>query len=67
MRRKIFNMAAQSSKLGVLKEICNSAKQNLATEEVNKLLLATDNEGRTVLYTATQFLELEAFLGTMNP
>jgi hypothetical protein len=32
--------------------ILNLPKDNLTTEEVNNLLLATDNQGRTVFHVA---------------
>jgi hypothetical protein len=35
-------------KIELFKRILNCAKENLTTEELYKLLLATDNEGRTV-------------------
>jgi hypothetical protein len=42
------------------------AKENLTTEEVNKLFLATDNEGRTVFHEAPQLRKLEVFQGIFN-
>jgi aminoglycoside N3'-acetyltransferase len=42
------------------------AKENLTTKEVNKLLLATDNEGRTVFHLAADFYKLEVFQGILD-
>jgi hypothetical protein len=41
----------------------NLAKENLTTEEVNKLFLATDNERRTVFLETAELSELEVFQG----
>jgi hypothetical protein len=48
-------VAAGLSELEIFKGIFNLAKKNLTTEEVNKLLLAADNEGRTVFKMAAKF------------
>jgi aminoglycoside N3'-acetyltransferase len=42
------------------------AKENLTTEEVNKLLLATDNKGRTVFHVAGNYNEQEVFQVLLN-
>ena len=42
------------------------AKKNLTTEEVNKILLATDNEGRTVFHVAADWSEPEEFQEILN-
>jgi hypothetical protein len=42
-------VATTFSELEVFHGIIDCAKDNLTSEEVNILLLATDNEGRTVL------------------
>jgi len=41
-------------------------KENLTTEEVNKMLLATDNEGRTVFHLAAELSKPEKFQGILN-
>jgi hypothetical protein len=41
-------------------------KKNLTTEEVNKLFLATYNEGRKVFHVAALSKELELFQGMFN-
>jgi len=41
-------VAADFSELEVLQGIVNWATNNLTPEEVNKFLLATDNDGKTV-------------------
>jgi len=41
------------------------AKENLTTEEVKKLLFATDNKGRTVFHSAATFCEIEVFSGNI--
>ena len=38
-------------------------KDNLTTEEGNKLLLFADNEGRTVFHLAAEFCILQVFRG----
>jgi len=48
-------VAATWGKLEILQKACNSAKEELKTEEVyNKLLLGTDNEGRTMWHMVTE-------------
>jgi hypothetical protein len=42
--RTVFHLAADFCELEEIWGIFNWAKNNLTTEEVNKLLLATDNE-----------------------
>jgi hypothetical protein len=42
------------------------AKENLTTQEVNKLFLATDNRGGTVFHAAAQFGILKKFQGIFN-
>jgi hypothetical protein len=51
------------SKLEIFRGILNWAKENLTTEEVNKLLLAKDIEGRTVLHVSAKSGKLELFAG----
>jgi len=41
-------------------------KENLTKEEVNKMLLATDNKGRTVFHMAGRWYEPEKFQGILN-
>ena len=44
-----WHVAATWGKLEILQKLCNSAREELTTEEVyNKLFLGTDNEGMTV-------------------
>jgi hypothetical protein len=50
----------------VFQGIFNLAKENLTAEEVNKLLLATNNEGRTVFHVAAELRELQLFQGIFN-
>jgi mannose/fructose-specific phosphotransferase system component IIA len=59
-------MAATSSVLEVFQGIFNLAKENLKTEEVNKILIATDIEGWTVFNVAGYFSTLEVFQGIIN-
>jgi hypothetical protein len=42
------------------------AKENLTTEEVNKLILVTDHEGRTVFHVAAESWKLELIRGIFN-
>jgi len=42
------------------------AKENLTTEEVNKLCLATDNEGSKVFHVAANSWILEVLQGILN-
>jgi len=44
----------------------NLFKENLTTKEVNKLLLATDNKGRTVFQLTAELSKPEKFQGTLN-
>ena len=59
-------MAAMNCKLDVLQGILNLAKEDPTREEVNKLLLVTDNEGRTVIDVAARHCELQVIQGTLN-
>jgi hypothetical protein len=43
----------------------NWAKENLTKEEVNKLLLATDNTGRTAIQMATESYNVDGFQGKL--
>jgi endo-1,4-beta-D-glucanase Y len=45
-------MAANLLELQIFQGIFNWTKENLTTEDVNKLLLSTGNEGRTVFHVA---------------
>ena len=54
-------MARTFNKQEPFQGIFNWAKLNLTTKEVNKLLLDTDNEGRTFFRVAAEFCELEVF------
>jgi uridine kinase len=59
-------VAAKSRELEVIRGIFILTKENLTTEEVNKLFLATDNEGRKVFRVAAKSWELEALQGILN-
>jgi hypothetical protein len=48
-------VAAESWELEVIRGKFNWIKENLTREEVNKMFLATDNEGRTVFLVAAKF------------
>jgi hypothetical protein len=47
-------IATELCELEVLRGIFNLAKENLTTEEVNKLFLDIDNKGRTVFHMAVK-------------
>jgi hypothetical protein len=53
-------------KLDVLQGILILAKEDPTREQVNKLLLATDNEGRNVIDVAARHCELQVIQGTLN-
>jgi endo-1,4-beta-D-glucanase Y len=53
-------------KLELPQGIWNWAKKNLTKEEVKELLLATDNEGRTVFNLAADFHNLEVLRGIVS-
>ena len=59
--RTFFHMAAQFRELEVFQGIFNWVKENITSEEVEKLLLATVKKGRTVFHVAARFRELEVF------
>ena len=59
-------MAAGDNVIGMFQEILNCAKENLSREEVNKLLLATDNQERTVFHVAAGSYKIEIFQGILN-
>ena len=59
-------MAERYYKLEVFQGILNWTKENLTREEVNKLLLATDNVGRTVFHVAARYYKLEVIQGIVN-
>jgi endo-1,4-beta-D-glucanase Y len=52
--------------LELFQRILNFVKENLTTEELNKLLLATDNEGGTLFHVAIKFNSIEHFQGILN-
>jgi hypothetical protein len=64
--RTFFHVAAAVWNVQLFKGIFNLAKENLTTEEVNKLFLATDNKGRTVFHLAAAVWNLELFNGIFN-
>jgi hypothetical protein len=59
-------MAAGLSELELFKGIFNFAKENLTTEDENKFLLASDNEGRTVFRVAAKFSTQEILQEIFN-
>ena len=59
-------MAAWSFELEMFHEILNWAKGNVTREEVNKLLLAKDNEGRSVFHVAAGSFVVEMFHEILN-
>jgi hypothetical protein len=59
-------VAATFSELLLFPGILNCAKENLAREEVYKLFLGTDYEGKAVFHVAAMFCNIEVFLGIMN-
>jgi hypothetical protein len=52
--------------INVFQRTLNSVKENLTTEEVNKLLLAKENEGSAVFHMAIGFNSLDKFQGILN-
>jgi hypothetical protein len=53
-------MAENRGRLEILLKVWEWAKEKLTTEEINnKLLLATDNVGRTFFHTAAEWGQLE--------
>ena len=52
-------MAGMFYKVEIFQGILNWAKGNLTREEVNKLLLATDNERSRVFHFEAEFWKLE--------
>jgi hypothetical protein len=62
----VLHEAAQLGKLEVFQGIFSLAKENLTTEEVNKFLLAVDNEGRPVFKVAANFSTQEVLQEIFN-
>ena len=54
-------MATETCKVELSQELSIWAKKNLTVDEVNKLFLATGNEGMKVFHVTTQFCELDEF------
>ena len=52
-------MVARLDKLEILQKMWDWAKENLTTAEINKLLSATDEKGRTAFHVAAEFCNLE--------
>jgi hypothetical protein len=50
----------------VFQGILKWAKENPKTEQVNELLLATDNEGRTVFHVAVELCKPEQLQEILN-
>jgi len=59
-------VAAILCELEVFQGIFNWAEENVTTEEVNKLLLATGNKGSTVFHVAGISRKLEVLQGIFN-
>ena len=59
-------MAADPFKLGLFQGILNLAKINLTTEELNKLLLATDNKAIMFTHLGARYCELGVIQGILN-
>jgi len=59
-------VAAKFSKPETFQGILNITKENLTREEENKLILATDNKGRTVFHVAANFSKPETFQEILN-
>ena len=59
-------MAAEVCELEEFQGILNWANESLTREEVIKLLLATDNEGRTVIHVAGKYNTKEKFQRILN-
>jgi hypothetical protein len=61
-----FHVAADFPELEVLLGILIWAKEPLRRGKVNKLLLTTGNDGRTVFYMAANVHEKQLFQGILN-
>jgi hypothetical protein len=59
-------VAAMVSKMELFQGLLIWAKKNLKKDELNKLLLATSNEGGTVSHTAAVVSKLEGFWRILN-
>jgi endo-1,4-beta-D-glucanase Y len=59
-------VAAHRYNAKLFQGILNWAKKNLTKEVVNKLLLATDNAGRTIFHEAAKNFNEELFQGILN-
>jgi hypothetical protein len=59
-------VAADFCKMDVFQGMLNLANENLTTEEVNKLLLATDNGRRTVFNVVAEFSEIDVLQGILH-
>ena len=59
--RKAFLETGKYHNVEVFQRLLYWAKENLTREEVYKLLLATVNEGKTVLHVAADFSEVQLF------
>ena len=59
--KTVFYFTENSNKIVVFYGIINLANENLTTEVVKKLFLATDNEGGTVFHRAANVNETEVF------
>jgi ankyrin repeat protein len=53
-------------KVEVLMKQWELAKEDLTKEEINKLLIAQDNDGRTVFHEAVMYDKKEVFPGILN-
>ena len=59
-------MAVEGNELQILQGIMKWAKEKLTTEEINKLLLATDYNGRTVFNLAEVTYKLQMLQEMLN-
>jgi hypothetical protein len=59
-------VAGVFSKIDVFQGIPNLDKENLSTEELNKMILATDNEGSAVYNMEADFSKIDLFQRILN-
>ena len=56
--RTVFHLTAHSNKIDVFQGVFNLAKENLTTDVISKLFLATGNEGGAVFHMAATLNEI---------
>jgi hypothetical protein len=61
-----WHSAANKGKIELLLKQWELAKENLTTDEVYKLLSATDIDGRTVVHVAAKFDKMDVFQGILK-